>query len=342
MDSILDIEDENTSQDFSLLIGHLTAFAKSHQATKKILIYTGKNNISVTKIRSIAHNLGKKLVESEDLHLQTEIPNYILQSEKKENTVCAISVDGGRCRLWQSKEGEKLHKSDWKEAKLGCIASYVVVRGEENQLEPDLVKKKYIGRVNEESKKFGWRVYREALLSGYECAEHKIFLADGAPYNWDIQQTHFSSATAILDWYHATEHLAAVGKELYADGSIEFKNWFDHAKAVLFEGDHFYLDEILLDCKKHVKGKDKKEIVRKARNYFFHNRERIRYRSYLEKGLPISSCLVESGMKITVNERLKGSEKHWREKNANYILGLKIAEYNDGQQKLYQIIKKAA
>jgi hypothetical protein len=250
LDNILNIENGNTSQDFAILIGHLTAFAKSHQATKKILIYTDKNQISVTKIRSIAHSLGKKIIQSENLHLQTEIPNHILKSEVKENTVCAISVDGGRCRLWQSEEGEKLHKSDWKEAKLGCIASYSIVNGEKNDLEAKLVKKEYIGRVNEESKEFGWRLYREALLCGYENAEYKVFLADGAPYNWDIQQTHFSSATAILDWYHATEHLAEVGKALHTDGSPEFKIWFDHAKAILFEGDYFYLDELLSECKK--------------------------------------------------------------------------------------------
>ena len=260
----------------------------------------------------------------------------------EENKIAAISVDGGRCRLWQSEKGKKLHDSQWKEAKLGCMAIYTLEKDEKGEAKNKLKHKEYIGRVNESSNKFGKRMYHETLLRGYESIKHKVFLADGAKYNWEIQQTHFGTATPILDWYHATEHLAAAGKELYDEKSKEFNEWIEHDKSVLFEDDFFYLDELLSECKNKVKSKAKKKNIAKERKYFWGNRQRIRYRYYREAGLPLSSCLIESGMKITVNERIKGSEKHWHRKYANYVLSLKIAEVNDGQQKLGQMLKIAA
>ena len=53
-----------------------------------------------------------------------------------------------------------------------------------------------------------------------------IVLGDGAKWIWDHVATLFGSErTEIVDWYHASEHIWTVAKELHGEDTPETKAW---------------------------------------------------------------------------------------------------------------------
>ncbi len=57
------------------------------------------------------------------------------------------------------------------------------------------------------------------------AADKRAFVNDGLPYNWTIQQRHFSGFTAILDFVHVVEHLYEAARCLHADAD---RRWDEH------------------------------------------------------------------------------------------------------------------
>jgi hypothetical protein len=62
--------------------------------------------------------------------------------------------------------------------------------------------------------------------------------------------------------------------------------------------------------------------VAEALSYLQNQKERMRYASYRQQGLPITSSHIESTIK-QINQRVKGSEKFWSECGAEAILQLR-------------------
>lgn len=317
----------------------MIAITTSFKDAIKAMHYTGVTSCSTTLIQKIGNRTGAMLVDREDERLTSEILPTVKRSCTTPASVMGVLVDGGRCNVWQNEK--KLENPQWKEVKVGGFCNYDCTQ-QDKEGKPKILSKEYIARVDENSEKFGERLYREALYRNYEEAKIKIFLADGAKYNWEIQITHFPDAIGILDWHHGTGHLADAGKQTFGENTPEFYEWWEKAKAVLYEGDFIWLDELLFDCKKLCKKKEGKKKIAQEREYFFNNRKRIRYREFRNRGLPIGSGPIESGIKTTVNRRMKGSEKHWRKKRANNILMLRVGEVNNSLHDLYQLLGKVA
>lgn len=64
------------------------------------------------------------------------------------------------------------------------------------------------------------------------------------------------------------------------------------------------------------------------------------YPAYRRRGLPITSCLVESLLK-EFNHRVKGTEKFWnRPERAEAILQVRAAQLSDGDQLARFILRR--
>ncbi len=62
---------------------------------------------------------------------------------------------------------------------------------------------------------FAQRVEREACRRGFDRANRRAVLGDGAPWIWNMASECFPDAIQIVDRFHAKEHLSAVAKVLY-------------------------------------------------------------------------------------------------------------------------------
>lgn len=66
----------------------------------------------------------------------------------------------------------------------------------------------------------GRALYAEALRRGLEQAGRVYVLADGAAWIWRISSNRFPDAEEELDFYHASEHLWALARDLWGEEEL--------------------------------------------------------------------------------------------------------------------------
>jgi len=212
-----------------------------------------------------------------------------------------------------------------REVKLGAVFTQARVDEKGRPLrDPDSTS--YVGRI-EAAERFGERLFAEAVRRGLHTAKKVAGIGDGAAWVWNLFDLHFPGAIQIVDFYHAAEHLAAIGRRLYPDDAAQSKAWFRRARKRLKRGQ---VAEILTELKgRPVRGK-KKEELEKALAYFEKNQERMRYDRFRKQGLFIGSGVVEAGCKSVIGKRLKQSGMHWSVRGANAIIALRCCLESGG------------
>src|SRR5262249_31532594 len=83
---------------------------------------------------------------------------------------------------------------------------------------------------------FGPRIRRWAGRLGIRDPSAVTVLADGAEWSWNRARAQLPGAAGLLDIYHAGEHLAACGRELYGEGTDEARAWLEEARAAVLKG----------------------------------------------------------------------------------------------------------
>ena len=76
----------------------------------------------------------------------------------------------------------------------------------------------------------------------------------------------------------------------------------------------------------------KKDKVQKAITYFTNHAHKMDYNSYLEKGYPVSSALVESNCKHLVKDRMELSGMRWSSQGAQNMMDIRAVKLNGDMQ----------
>src|SRR5438552_6399427 len=69
------------------------------------------------------------------------------------------------------------------------------------------------------------QLHAEALRRGLGQAAGALVIGDGAVWIWRLADDRFPEARQRLDFYHAVQHLAAVGRELFGEDKEKLKAW---------------------------------------------------------------------------------------------------------------------
>lgn len=161
---------------------------------------------------------------------------------------------------------------------------------------------------------FGKRLVAEAHARGFNAAQRKAFVADGAASNWTIHRKHFSHYTPVVDFTHAICYVyaaALAGRTCYVAWS-DYVTWAQW----LWEGS---LDSLLaavqmrsqqLGAPPDGDEASPAAIVARTLGYLKNQQSRMKYAEYRKLGLPTTSSHIESTIK-QINRRVKGSEKFW-------------------------------
>uniref|UniRef100_UPI00286B2218 UPF0236 family transposase-like protein n=1 Tax=Armatimonas sp. TaxID=1872638 RepID=UPI00286B2218 len=155
----------------------------------------------------------------------------------------------------------------------------------------------------EEASRFGKHWEALALSCGYLKAGSLAVLGDGAAWIWNLASGCFPRAQQILDFYHASEYVAAVAEDVFGDGKqawlssrlceMKRSSWTCFWKAI------------------EALGRSDLESISRLKTYFGNNASRMDYGEYLGRGLCIGSGLAESSCKRVVSQRLKGAGMRW-------------------------------
>lgn len=138
------------------------------------------------------------------------------------------------------------------------------------------------------------QMHGEALRRGLGQAASVLVIGDGAVWIWRLADDRWPHAKQRLDFYHAVQHLVAVGRALWGDGKEKFKAWIKplvrqlkNESAVKVIGQ---LDEALAG----LPAGPSAEVVRKEIAYLREHQERMDYRAGRRAGEPIGSGPVEA------------------------------------------------
>lgn len=230
----------------------------------------------------------------------------------------SISIDGGMVNI----RGE-----GWKEVKVGAIGDVE----QEEAWDPDTqeevpeVRIRNVGYAAALGSPADLAPVLWALAVEKEVpqAADSCVTADGAPWIWNLTADLFPDSVQIVDWYHASEHLAAAAHALYAGDSQQAECWFQQRQNSLYLGEIQTITEPL----------DGADLADHSR-YFHTHQRRMRYQEFCERGYPVGSGTVESGIK-QFKARLSGPGMRWSRPGAERMLALRGAVMGDNFEALW-------
>jgi len=232
-------------------------------------------------------------------------------------------------------EGRPAHT---REVKLGCVFTQTAWDPKGYPIrDPDTTT--YTGAIGN-AEEFGKRIYREAWNRGWERAEKKVAIGDGAEWIWNLVAEHFPGAIQIVDLYHARQHLWDVARKLYPNDEVQQKAWMNvHQKRLLDKGKI----EKLVVALRSIESTSP-EITDKIRieaEYFEKNAERMCYPKFRKQHLFVGSGVIEAGCKTVIGSRLKLSGMRGTVRGANAIIALRCCHLN-GRFEDYREARRAA
>jgi hypothetical protein len=138
------------------------------------------------------------------------------------------------------------------------------------------------------------QLYAEALRRGLGQAAGVLVIGDGALWIWRLADDRFKEARQRLDFYHAVQHLAAVGRALYGEDPAKLQSWLRPLVQQLKNQSAVQVVEKLEDILAHLPGGATAQAVQKEVDYFHEHQDRMDYRAGRRRGEPIGSGAVES------------------------------------------------
>jgi hypothetical protein len=220
-------------------------------------------------------------------------------------------------------EGRPAHT---REVKFGC--AFTQTRWDQEGYpirDPDSTT--YTGAI-ENAEEFGKRIYLEAWNRGWNRAEKKVVIGDGAEWIWNLADLHFPSAVQVVDLYHARQHLWEVARKLHPNDVGNQKVWMKvHQKRLLDKGK---IEKLVLSLRSIASTNP--EVLEKIgieADYLEKNAARMRYPKFRRQHLFVGSGVIEAGCKTVVGTRLKQSGMFWTVRGANAIIALRCCQLND-------------
>jgi hypothetical protein len=160
----------------------------------------------------------------------------------------------------------------------------------------------------------------EIQRRGIENAGQVASVMDGSDWLQSFTDYHRPDAVRILDFPHAGEHIGQVGVFLYGEDTPQAQEWLkEQLHRLKHEGPELLFRELQQLQTQHP---DAQEIAGNLA-YLKKREQQIQYPRFQAAGWPIASGSVESGNKLVVEARLKGSGMHWAEQHVNAMLALR-------------------
>jgi hypothetical protein len=270
--------------------------------------------------------IGQEVVEARDRAVLDAQRGERPSGPLNDPQLLVIEVDGGRVQEVQKHADTG---SRWREDKVLSITSYLP--GDGRDRDPQRLVTTYQATMRD-TKALGAIARTESERRGIRQASMTVIIGDCGNWIDPLCREQFPSCVRIADYYHAAEHLHEAARALHGVESPEARTEGDRLAGLLYEG---RIDPLLDELKAERarlgpanEGAEAdppthpREALRKTIGYIEGNRHHMDYPSYRGRGWPIGSGVIESGVK-QLGQRVKGSEKFWREEKVETILALR-------------------
>ena len=290
-------------------------------------------SLCVSTIENICINMAK-------LGMENRGKISLTGNEDFSGLTLVIGVDGGRIRTRKTKPGKKKkgakqqgYYTEWKEPKLLTI--YLLDdKGKKVASFPPI----YDATMGKDDRIFG--LIADYLSELPLCELKNIVLCgDGAPWIWKRAESLFAELQdlkvnfyQVLDYTHAKQALRTIWNWLPKKMSQKQKNklwkqWIDQ----LWNGN---IDKLKEFIKRDLSKRNQKKGLKKWRDYFKKNEQRMQYSKFKKAGIICGSGCVESAIRRVINLRLKAPGCFWKIENAEYFLFLR-AQFISGRFSIF-------
>ena len=281
-------------------------------ASEDIEAYTGIH-IEARRFQRLVQRLGPiaKEVMSKEPASKDAVPRMYISGDGTGVPLRPSELKGRKGK--QADGSAKTH-----EVKLGCIFTQHPVRGKEPDRDVDSTT--YVA-TTKRCRAFADILLDEARRRNIGGAAETVFISDGAKWLKEIARTHFPSATWVLDFYHASEHLHDLANTIYEYDSKDAKRTIKKWTRWLLKDkiDH------IIDQARSIAPEKKRANIDKQLEYFENNRDGMLYKTFQDQGYFIGSGVVEAGCKSVIGKRLKQSGMFWSEDGADNMLAFRTA-----------------
>jgi hypothetical protein len=259
--------------------------------------------VPVSAVRKVTYHHARRIQERAT---QPELPPVSTLITEMDGSMIPLMEPGD----W--KDGRRGKQVFWSEVRLCCA------RGQGQ------ASRRYGATLGTlESARLCWLETAQAAGLGPKTYVHGI--GDGAPWIEEMFGNNFGGqGKYLIDFYHVVEYLSAAAPEVARPQQAS--RWVNKQKARLLLGQ---VSKILRTLQSHQEPAGAPETpVGNAYRYLQDRREQLHYGEARQAGLPIGSGEVESAHRHVIQQRLKIAGAWWREKNAQRMLGLRIARAN--------------
>lgn len=192
---------------------------------------------------------------------------------------------------------------------------------------------------------FTEQLYVEALLRGLLNAEQVLIIADGAIWIWNLAADRFKDAQQRVDLFHVKEHLHALARTLYGQGTPEAQQWVRPLLRYLECRKEGALDVLheLEDLRQRLKSLTplQHQALDKEIGYFTTHHQRMDYKQAKAKGEPVGSGPVESTAD-QYQTRFKCTGQFWTLQGDEALLTLATLYRNERWHRLFPHAASAA
>lgn len=178
----------------------------------------------------------------------------------------------------------------------------------------------------------GLQLRGQAAQVGWDAAEQQIALTDGGNGLEAFVHRNFPRAQCILDFYHASEHVANLARALHPADEEAFQQqahaWCHQLKHEGGAALVATLEQLSLDGRSAAVC----EVYRQETQYLRNNVHRTDYPAYLASGWQIGSGPVEAACKTVIGQRLKCSGMRWGADGADALCHLRALYLSEPNQ----------
>jgi hypothetical protein len=329
-DTVLDIEKAGQSPGVRRMLALIGSEVPFDHGRRQIELLAGLE-VTAKAVERTAEAIGGNIAQGEREAVQRAVQLDLPVIVGESIPILYIQMDGTGIPVVKKEtvgrqgktEGRPAHS---REVKFGCAFTQTTWDREGYPIR-DPVSTTYTGAI-ENAEEFGKRIYLEAWNRGWNRAEKKIVIGDGAEWIWNLADLHFPGAIQIVDLYHARQHLWDIARKLHPNDEANQKAWIKlHQKRLLDKGK---IEKLVLSLRSM--DSTNPEVIDKIRieaDYFEKNAERMRYPTFRRQHLFVGSGVIEAGCKTVIGSRLKQSGMFWTVRGANAIIALRCCYLND-------------
>jgi hypothetical protein len=165
-----------------------------------------------------------------------------------------------------------------------------------------------------------------------ECdqIQERVALCDGCEALQLRLRLHLDGFTLVLDFIHASEYLWKVANALLGETSSERIPWMAQKTLLMLSGKTDQLvTEFRLMTKAEKVSTNLLDQLNATANYFERNLPYMDYPTYLAKGWPIASGVIEGACRHFVKDRCELSGMRWSQTGAEGLLRMRAVAEND-------------